>query len=321
MNTLFLDALAGKNVSRPPVWIMRQAGRYSPIYQGIRKTHSIETLFHDPELIAKVTKIPLDEIGVDAAILFSDILLVLETLGCSVTFPKGGPKVLGSITDKEPDMEKLSFIESAISLIKKDIKVPLIGFCGGPFTVATYYLGSREKALELIEKDPETMLQILEKITDASEKLLSMQRLAGCDALQIFESWGSSLTNEQFRVFCLPFLKRLTKNNTIVFSRETGRLHEEIKKINPSGISFDADSDLSLLEKTLDASISIQGNISPEVLLGSKDQVVSAVKSLLSKMQGSKRFIMNLGHGVLPNTPVENVKAFVETVTTWQEGA
>jgi uroporphyrinogen decarboxylase len=334
MEDRLLRALKCTNQDRPPVWLMRQAGRYLPEYRALRQRYSLWELFHEPELAAIVTRQPLDILGVDAAILFSDILVIAETLGLKVHFPEqGGPKVepclsLASEVDALPLLEvreALSYVSKTISLLKKNLNVPLIGFCGGPFTVASYFIeqdhrkGLR-KTKEWLYKDPLSFHRLLQKITDASIEYLLMQIENGVDALQIFDSWANELAYEHFLEFSLNYLRKIinvlqkSKTPVILFCRGASLFPKELSSLQPAALSFDWQRQMSDLRKIVPPNIAVQGNFDPDLLKAPPSAIIHTVKNLLRTMSGQPGFIANLGHGVLPDTPVDNVRCFVDTV-------
>ncbi|MCB1084488.1 MAG: uroporphyrinogen decarboxylase [Chlamydiia bacterium] len=321
----FLEALACQNQGRPPVWLMRQAGRYLPEYQAIRAKHTLEEMFRTPEIIAEITKQPLDILGVDAAILFADILHIPLTLGLDVSFPgKGGP-IVTPILSGEDDLihlqpldveERLFFVKEGIDLLKKEITVPLIGFCGGPFTVMTYLTGKKIK--KWLYSAPDSALEVLQLLTDQSIAYLKMQIEAGVDAIQVFDSWANLLSRSEFQQFALPFLQQIVQAvrdvPLIIFSRASSHFVEDLVSIRPQGISFDWTYSLDEIRRRVPPTIAVQGNLDPEILYAPPSVIQKETKKLLQKMAGDPGFIVNLGHGVLPNIPVEHVKAFVDTV-------
>ncbi len=323
MNDLFLRALACENhEGRPPVWLMRQAGRYMPEYRKLREQYSLHKLFHTPELAAEVTLQPVNRLGVDAAILFSDILVILEMLGFTIHFPNGkSPYVEPLIEDAchlevRPAEEILSYVRKTIELVKPDLAVPLIGFCGGPYTVASYLLG-KEKTQEWVLHRKEALHELLEKITLATLDYLRMQTEAGVQVIQIFDSWAGLLPSGPFAEFSLSYLRKLVQATTvpvILFTRGSSHYAKELAELRPAAISFDGQKEIALLRKEIPQNIAVQGNLEPEVLLGSREFVTEKTQALLASMREEPGFIVNLGHGVLPATPVENVAAFIETV-------
>lgn len=329
MSSLLLDALACKNRARPPVWMMRQAGRVLPSYRALRDTNSLEELFHHPELIAEITLMPVDQLGVDAAILFSDIMTVVEGLGLSYSFPKKqGPVVSPSIESpydlkriKIREDVKYSYVTRAIQAIKERATVPLIGFCGGPLTVATYMLkGGKGQLEEWIKEEPASLHRLLQFITEASKHYLSLQIEAGVDAIQLFDSWSGLLPRKHFLDFALPAMRELTSFVTdrkipcIVFTRGASCLTEALISIRPTAISFDWDKEINQLRRDVPPHIAVQGNLNPEVLLEPPKTIERETEKMLEKMENEPGYIVNLGHGLLPNTPLEHIKTFVQTV-------
>lgn len=294
---MLLKALKCENEGRPPVWLMRQAGRYLPTYRALRAKYSLRDLFFTPELAAQITLMPVEQIGVDAAILFSDITVVALPLGFSLNFSEG-PVIEGELNRQ--GMESLEPIIQAIKWIKPQLKVPLIGFCGGPYTVASYING-----------DP----ALLEPITQVTIEYLQMQERAGVDAIQIFDSWADRLSSEQFRLLCVPFLKRLIEAVSvpvIVFMRGACHRLEDLVSLKPAAISFDGQVPLASLRKRVP--MAIQGNLDPDLLLQPLPVIRQQTEELLQSMQGDRGFIVNLGHGVKPHVPVEAVQCLVDTV-------
>jgi uroporphyrinogen decarboxylase len=331
MKSLFLDALSGCNQGRPPVWLMRQAGRYMPAYLALRQKYSLSQMFHLPDLAAKITCMPLDALGVDAAILFSDILVVAEMFGFQVEFPeKGGPFIQAELIPelslhRRPAKEALSYVGQTIQQVKAQISVPLIGFCGGPFTVATYLLdrgakGEFKRTLEWAYSHPHSLHKLLNELTEASIDYLRLQIEAGVQAVQIFDSWAGMLCYSQFHAFSLNYLKKIidalreTEIPIIVFCRGSSLHASELADLRPAAISFDAQKELADLRKIVPKSIAVQGNLDPHLLKAPKKEIESSVKKLLESMSSDPGFIVNLGHGVLPDTPLENVQFFVDLV-------
>lgn len=332
-NSSLLKALSCSNLDRAPVWLMRQAGRYMPAYKELRQKHSLWELFHRPELAAQVTLLPITLLDVDAAILFSDILVITEALGLRVDFPQvGGPCIFPSITNaKESDalpllsvQEKLSYVFETIAHVKQQLRVPLIGFCGGPFTVATYCIDTTSahafaKTLNWIATDPEGFHRFVDKLTDLSIAYLKEQVKAGAEVVQVFDSWANILNPRQFEEFSLRYLQRIvdalrTEAPVIVFCRDSSLRYEAIAKLNPACISLDEHVSMAQARAHIPSSIAIQGNIAPQVLTRSLDEIERSALELLTSMRGEKGFIVNLGHGVLPQTPFENVAHFVRTI-------
>ena len=270
-----------------------------PQYQKLRKKHSLETMFHNRALIADVTLLPVNHIGVDAAILFSDILLILETLGCKVSY-EGGIKV--EVGDHPFDPTPITPALEAIRILKRELKVPLIGFAGGPYTVATY-MGC-----------PITP-PLLQKITDATRIYLQMQIDAGVDVIQIFDSWAGTLPPEVFEEMSLKYLRQLVPLEvpTLLFTRGSCRYAEALSQLGATGISLDHDKSPHEVRWRLPTTV-LQGNLDPEILKMPKAIIKSYVGTMMQMMQRDRGYIVNLGHGVLPDTPYEHVKYFVHLV-------
>jgi uroporphyrinogen decarboxylase len=333
-DSLFLRALKCESVPRPPVWLMRQAGRYMPQYRALREKHSLEEMFHCPELAALVTRQPLEHLGVDAAILFSDILVIAESLGLRVQFPpQGGPRIEPAIHTRAqvaalpylPVEDSLKYVFETIRQVKADSDVPLIGFSGAPFTVASYFIDSVShsdftRTKKWMQEDPQSFHLLLSKIAQATIAYLQGQIRAGVDALQVFDSWASVLDDAQFAEFSIPYLQQIVDAiapsgiPVILFCRSSSLRAEALARIKPSGISFDWYVCMKELRQTVPSDIAVQGNFNPEFLKLSQEEIAVGVKQLLTSMSGEKGFIVNLGHGVTPDIPFENVRRFVEVV-------
>lgn len=308
MNDLLLRALKCESVQRPPIWLHRQAGRFLPQYRAIRANHSFRELVGTPEIAAKITKLPIELLGMDAAILFSDILVIAEVFGFAIDFSDGK-----GIQLKEPEkemrkdvQETLSYVAEAIKLLKKDLKVPLIGFCGGPYTVSTYM--------------KRTTPEWLEKITTATIEYLQMQIKAGVDAIQIFDSWAGKLEPLEFHTRALPYLRKIVEAikpagiPITLFCRGSTRYIKELVSLEPTALAFDWEKEMHELRKEVPAHIAIQGNLDPEILQGPLEALQVKTKFILDSMKGAKGFIFNLGHGVVPQTPVDNVRWLIDYV-------
>jgi uroporphyrinogen decarboxylase len=332
MNDLLLQALHCQPISRPPVWLMRQAGRYMPQYRALRLKHSLWEMFHDPQIAAEVTYLPLELLDVDAAIVFSDILVIAEALGLSIRFPEGkGPRVEPMIRTKIqvdslayiPVEKSLDYVFKTIEIVKEKIDVPLIGFCGGPFTVASYLIDGTslfEQTKQWMKTDPQALHDLLGKITTATIAYLEGQIRSGADVIQVFDSWANVLDEEQFALFSLPYLELIVNGlkssgiPVILFCRSSSLRTEALAALRPAGISLDWHLPMCQLRQKVPSSIAVQGNFNPEFLKLTPEQIHAGVKELLVSMQGERGFIVNLGHGIMPDTPLENVQAFVKAV-------
>jgi uroporphyrinogen decarboxylase len=333
--SLFLKALDGKPVERNPIWLMRQAGRYLPEYQELRKKFSLSSCFHEPELAKKATLMPLERFDLDAAIVFSDLLVMAEVWDKKVLYPEGGglsiePRILSSqelwVPTKEEVKHKLSYVFSTISLLKPSLSVPLIGFCGAPFTLLCYLLeGKSCSAFQTvrfwIEHKKEEFISLLDILAKTAVLFAVCQVESGVQAFQVFDSWANLLSKEEFALYALPYWKQIQDAlrplgiPTLFFSRANSRYPEEISSIDPSAISFDEGASMQVLRSKVPSSIAIQGNFSPKLLEGgSLSQIKQEALSMARALEGSFGVIWNLGHGVLPKTPIENVEVLLKTL-------
>jgi uroporphyrinogen decarboxylase len=336
MNDTFLRACRGEEVEYTPVWLMRQAGRYLPEYQAVRSNIDFLTLCKNPKLAAEVTLQPVDILGVDAAILFSDILIPLEAMGMRLEFSdKEGPVLSEPIRSKSsverliiPDVEEdLPFIFDTIKLLVKELenKVPLIGFSGAPFTLATYMIegGTSKNFLhtkKLMFQNTQVFHYLMETLTDMVVSYLSAQIRAGAQAVQIFDTWAGILTPVDYKKFACPYVKKavadLKKEGVpiIYFVNDCAGILKEVRKSGADVISVDWRIDLGDAVKKIGKKIVVQGNLDPCALFLPREKLEERVKDILWKGETARGHIFNLGHGILPQTPVENVVAMVEAV-------
>lgn len=343
MNDVFLKACRGEAVPYTPVWIMRQAGRYLKQYQKIRKKVDFLTLCKTPELAAEVTIQPIDALGVDAAILFSDILIPVEAMGVKLEFfEKKGPVLSPPVRDgdsvnnlsvPEPGKE-LNFVLETIKILRKELKgrVPLIGFSGAPFTTATYMIegGTSRNFLhtkKMIFQTPDIYSALMEKVTETVTAYLKAQINAGAQAVQIFDTWGGIFSPQDFKKHALHYVIKVIKNlgewqrterndpvPVIYFVGACSGLLDEIKTCGADVIGIDWRINLDEAIKRLGSKFSVQGNLDPCALFLPKEKIEKRVKDILNRASGARGHIFNLGHGVLPETPVENIIAMVEMV-------
>lgn len=338
-NDLLLQALAGKEVTRPPVWIMRQAGRYLPEYQEIRKKYDFFTRCRTPELASEITLQPIRRFHMDAAILFSDILVVPQAMGIEVQLKPGvGPILPHPIrTGKDierieiPEVgEELDYVMQAIAMTKEKLagEVPLIGFAGSPWTVFCYVVqgkGSKnfEKAKALCFAQPEWAHQLLRKITDTTIAYLKEKVKAGVDVLQIFDSWGGILAPTDFNRLSWPYIQKIIdalkeEIPVIVFAKGCWFAIDQMAQSGAAALGVDWTLNPELARKWTGNQVTLQGNMDPSRLFGNPQQIREAVREMIRSF-GKDRYIVNLGHGILPNIPVENVRAFVEAVKNYRE--
>ena len=339
MGHRFLDACRRRPVDRTPIWLMRQAGRYLPEYRAVRSKVSFLELCKTPDLAAEVTLQPVDIIGVDAAILFSDILVVPEAMGMKLILEDEGPQFpqpLRSPADidrlRVPDPERdLGFVMEAIrrALRRLDGRVPLIGFCGGPWTLAAYMIEGKtsrsfEKAKAMIFADEKAAHALLGKIADALTGYLNAQLRAGAHALQIFDSWAGALGPEDYARFGAPYIARVIgglqrdlrdPQPVIVFGVETGELLARLAATGADVVGVDWRVPLDEARGRVGPAAALQGNLDPATLFLPLPQQQKRVARVLELADlAGPGHVFNLGHGVLVGTPVENVKALVEQV-------
>lgn len=325
---IFLDALHGKNSARPPVWFMRQAGRYLPEYRAFRSKYSFLEMARTPELITEVTLLPIRLLGFDAAILFSDILVILDAFKINFHFEEQkGPVIeqpaqLDQISCGHVE-DSLSYVQKAIKMLKKELNIPLIGFCGAPFTVASYLIeGGSSKDLKKTKKmmlhEPELFHALLKKIADCSIAYLNMQIRAGVSAIQIFDSWAGFLSHAHFKEFTIKYLKYILESiisiPSILFCKGSSVYATQLATINPSAISLDIYGNLPEIRKQLPSNIALQGNLDPDILYAPTHVVRKETKRLLDSMKNDPSYIFNLGHGIHPDTPLESVRTVLECV-------
>lgn len=333
VESTFLAACRGENDDHIPIWIMRQAGRYLEDYRKVREQVSFAELCQSPELIAEVVRQPVHKFGLDAAILFSDILTMLVPMGADVTFPDGGPRIGNPIQSPE-DVDRLKEIEAHRNLpfvldgireIKKILPdTPLIGFVGSPFTLACYLIegkGSKhfDKAKQFFHKYPDAGEKLIDLLKRNLTRYLSAQIEAGAEVVQIFESWGGVLSHDDFaRLSAQPVseifsdLKR-TNVPRVYFVNNVAPYLDLVNETDCDVVGIDYRIDIATATEALPDK-SIQGNLDPSVLFGAKEEVAKKARQVIDSMPDHKRFIFNLGHGIQPQTPVENVETLVKTV-------
>jgi len=337
VNDLFLRACRGEAVERVPVWIMRQAGRYSPRFRAVRENVDFLTLCKTPELAAEVTLQPIDELGVDAAILFADILLPLEAMGKELIFAPGkGPIFPRPVRRREdlaelhrPDVEEsLGYVFDALRLLRRELagRVPLIGFGGTPWTLASYLVeGGTSKHFEHLLgwswRDPEGLAELLDTIAETSVAYLSAQIDAGAQAIQLFDTWGGLLDAERWNRIARPPLEKilhaLAGTVPLIYYIQGGaHLLATVADLPVQVLGVDWRQPLSAVRRIIGPGKALQGNLDPTALLGPVEEIRRQAKRLLAEGAGGPH-IANLGHGILPMTSVEHARAFVEAI---QEG-
>lgn len=334
MNETFLKACRGEPVDYTPVWIMRQAGRYLPEYQAVRAYVDFLTLCKTPELAAKVTIQPVERLGVDAAILFSDILIPVEAMGMHLEFnDKKGPVLKEPVRTKSaldrliiPDTEdSMPFVLETIRILRRQLQVPLIGFSGAPFTLATYIIeGGSTKSFvntkKMMYQNTGLFNGLMEKLTLTVISYLVAQIKAGAQAVQIFDSWAGILSPQDYDEYVFPYIRKtiseLKKEGVpvIYFVNDCAGLLNSIKKTGADVIGIDWRIDLKEAIKKLGKKYSVQGNLDPCALFLPKERLEDRVKEILWKGEFARGHIFNLGHGILPETPFDNAIAMVEAV-------
>ena len=333
-NSVFMKACRLEETDYTPIWLMRQAGRYMREYREIRSKISFLELCKTPELAAEVTLSAVDRLGVDAAIIFADILLIVEPLGVGLEFSKGeGPRIKrpvrsGKAVDRinDFDPESLQYVYDALKITRRalDPKKALIGFAGAPFTVASYMIeggGSRnyENTKGLMYKDPGAWHTMMEKLSTATASYLNNQIKAGADAVQLFDSWVGCLSRDDYKEFVLPHMKKLIseihKDTPVIhFGTGTGALLDLIKESGSQVIGLDWRVDLAKAWRQIGYDKAVQGNLDPVLLFSTPSEIRRRTKKIMDKAKGRPGFIFNLGHGILPKTPVDNVLALIDFV-------
>ncbi len=337
-NDLLLRTLRGENTERPPVWMMRQAGRYLPDYMKLKEKYSFFERCQNPGLATEITIQPVEQVGVDAAIIFSDILVVPQAMGMEVQMVEGkGPflpdpiKVIADL-DKLiiPDVnEKLGYVFDALSLTKKtlDGRVPLIGFAGSPWTLLCYMVqgkGSKtfDEAKEFCYTQPETAHRLLQMITNTTIAYLKGQAKAGADVVQIFDSWGGLLGPDDFEVLSLRYIRQIVaalKDEvlTIIFAKGAWQSLDKMAATGAHGLGIDWCIRASTARELVGPNVTLQGNYDPAKLLSPIPVIKKEVTAMLDAFIGYPH-IANLGHGILPNVPVDHARAFVDAVKEYE---
>ena len=333
-NDLILRALKGEKTERVPVWMMRQAGRYLPDYLKLKAKYDFFTRVQTPELATEITLQPIDQVGVDAAIIFSDILVIPQAMGVEVLMEEGKGPSLPNVIKSQNDIdalvtdgveESLKYVTDALSLTKKELngRVPLIGFAGAPWTILCYMVegkGSKtwDKAKQFAYTQPELAHQLLQKITGITIKYLKAQARAGADLVQVFDSWAGSLSPADFKSYAQPYLVQIADAlqddvPVILFPKGTWYALKNLSQTSAAGLGLDWCIEPKFARELTNNNITLQGNFDPSKLLAPLPEIKRAVKEMIDGF-GTQRYIANLGHGIMPNVPVDHAKAFVEAV-------
>ncbi len=337
MNDLFLRACKRLPVDRTPVWMMRQAGRYLPEYRAIRAKTDFLTLCKTPDLAAEVSIQPVDLVGVDACIIFSDILVVPEAMGMELIVEegKGGPRFptplrsraqIESLHHPDPNSE-LKYVMEAVSLTRRNLqgRVPLIGFSGSPWTLATYMVEGRgsknfRHVKELIYSHPSEAHLLLGKLATAVGEYLNAKIRAGAQAVQIFDTWGGILPPDAFLEFSLRYIREVvdrvkpTGVPIIVFCKDCDHSLKAIAQSGADTVGLDWTMDIGIARKLIGERVSLQGNLDPTLLYASPERIREGVVTILEKFGKGTGHIFNLGHGILPDIPSDHARAFVQAV-------
>lgn len=331
-NDLIVRTIKGESVERPPVWVMRQAGRILPEYLAIRGSLSgFKELVTTPELAAEVTIQPVDKLGVDAAIIFSDILVIPEAMGLPYEMIEGRgpsfPETVKNAADVDrlvvADGGELKYVYDAISATRKglDGRVPVIGFAGAPFTILCYMIegkGSKtfSNARKWLHAEPALSHKLLDKITESTINYLKAQAAAGVSLYQVFDSWAGVLSESLYREFCIPYLQRIAdamgELPGIVFAKGAHFAMNDLLSTSYNAVGLDWTMEPQAYRTEYPNKV-LQGNLDPCVLYSSDEVVVDRTKEMLSKF-GPNKHIVNLGHGVYPDTDWRKVKLFIDTI-------
>jgi len=334
-NNLFLDAAFSKATARPPVWMMRQAGRFMPQYWEIKNKYSFLEMCKTPEIAADVTMLPVDLLGIDAAILFCDILVTGEAMGGDLSFTQGvGPKFANPVRNtadidrlETEVVDRLQYVADAIKVIQQrlDGSIPLIGFAGAPFTVMSYLVeGGSSKDFKLtkllIHNHPELAHRLLAKIAKVTVDYLNLQIAAGVNAVQLFDSWALALSWNDYNEFSHQYNQQIiaglnrTNVPVISFCKGSSVFAPMMAEAKPDVISIDWNADLLNIKNALPSNIAVQGNLDPHILYADQPVIKKHILQLFERMRGEKGFIFNLGHGIMPDIPFDNVKYAIDVV-------
>lgn len=338
-NDLFLRALKGETVERPPVWMMRQAGRYLPDFMKLKEKYDFFTRCRTPELATEITVMPIHQVGTDAAILFSDILVVPQAMNIEVEMKPGvGPWLPSPVRTMEdvhkvivPDIEEsLGYVLDAVRMTKKELndEVPLIGFAGSPWTILCYTVqGQGSKNFDIAKKfcfsNPQAAHTLLQKITDTTINYLKAKVEAGVDAVQIFDSWGGMLSPQDYDEFSWKYIQQIIdalkgEIPVIAFGKGCWFALDKMAKSGASALGVDWTCSPEMARKLTGGEITLQGNFDPSRLYSPPSEIKDMVHTMINEF-GKDKYIVNLGHGILPDIPVENAIAFVEAVKEYKK--
>ncbi len=343
-DSLLLRSLRGEPVERYPVWMMRQAGRYLPEYRAVRATTNFLGLCKTPDLAAEVTVQPVDIVGVDAAIIFSDILVIPEAMGMELVVEegKGGPRFPSPVRTADAIRAlrrgitaELGFVFEAIAETKRRLagRVPVIGFAGAPLTLAAYMIeGQGSKGFETFKSflfaEPAATHELLGALAEELVEYLLGQVAAGANMLQLFDTWAGLLPEEEYREFglrhagtVLAEVRRRAPEVPILYFPKGVRSYDGFAETGATGFGIDWQTDLRRAFSELPADRPLQGNLDPTILMTSVDLIRERTRAMLAKVPAGRGYVANLGHGILPSVPVDNARAFIETVKQFQPAA
>lgn len=341
MNSVFLDTLQGKKTDRPPVWFMRQAGRILPSYQALKKGHSFSDLMNSPDLAAKVTLLPIHDLEVDAAILFSDILIVPEALGMGLDFTDKGPIFTKPLTQFEKPSEQLIPNRDVLTHVYDNIdeiiktrpeNTPLIGFCGGPLTTFCFMFRGHVRdvtfndAIKFLYSNPAESKKIIDALTELSIEYALKQVEHGVECFQLFETYGGLIPEEMYKELMLPASKRILNAvrekgvPTIYFPKNFGGGLKHINKDICDFVSIDWQTPIDTARMMVDDSVGLQGNIDPRLLYADESVIEKHLEAMIPFGRDNQDWIFNLGHGFLPDIKMEKAKFVVDWIkeTNWQ---
>jgi len=331
-------ALTCRTADRPPVWVMRQAGRYLPEYRAMKKKYSFLEMVRTPELAVEVSLQPLRRFALDAAIVFSDILVIPEAMGQPYHFKDEGGIAMDFPLRSRADIEKLepgrirerlAYVGEAERLLRSELgnKTALLGFGGSPWTLAAYMIegsGSSTwpRAKALFHEDPATFRLLMEKLVDALVGYFTMQAEAGVDAIQIFDSWGAACEDADYEAMSLAWIREIARRldasiPLILYAKGVGNRLDALAQTGASALSLDWTVNLRAAADRLPAQMAIQGNLDPALLNTTPEKVETATRHLLASMRGREGYIVNLGHGIQPAAKVENMEALVNAVLSF----
>lgn len=335
-NYIYIDAIYKKKIPHTPIWIMRQAGRYLPEYMEVRTKYDFITVCKTPELATEVTLQPIRRFRLDAAILFSDILVIPEALGQKLEFlenhgPKLSPQVLieKELSELNSDglEDKLSYVAEAVKMLRRElpIQTPLIGFSGSPFTLAVYMIeGKPTRNFKFIKSimysEPERLLKLLDILTESVIRYLKMQIESGVQAVQVFDTWGGILPVHLYNAYSGQFMKKIAESlkplnkPVVLFSKGGLSLLEELSDSEATMLGVDWMTVMADAKKRLGNKFALQGNLDPTVLYGSKEIIKQETDKVLNVFGSDSGHVFNLGHGILPDIPMDNVQFLVDYV-------